>query len=87
MQANLSDAADLAGSGVTVSDADDNKLVIQDIVRPNERYLRVAFDRGTQNAAIDFLIAELYRAGVEPVPQDPTVAMAETHVSPIEGTA
>ena len=47
-QPNLSDAADLAGSGVTVADTDDNKLVIQDLIRPNERYLRVAYDRGTQ---------------------------------------
>jgi hypothetical protein len=86
-QPNLADAADLAGSGVTVADTDDNKLVIQDLIRPNERYLRVAYDRGTQNAAIDFLIAELYRAGSEPVTQDATVATAETHVSPFEGMA
>lgn len=84
---NLSDAADLLGTGVTVADTDDNKLVISDIIRPAERYLRVAFDRGTQNAVIDFLIAELYRAGSQPVTQDASVATAETHASPIEGTA
>lgn len=84
----LSDAADIAGTAITVADTDDNKMAISDIIRPRERYLRVAFDRGTQNATIDFLIAELYRTNSEPVTQDTATLIApETHASPAEGTA
>ena len=60
--AAMGDAADLAGTSVTVADDDDNQIAIVDVIRPQERYLRVTVDRGTQNAVIDFALAELYRA-------------------------
>ncbi len=84
---DLSDAADLAGSRATVADSDDSKVAIVDVFRPKERYLRVVTSRATQNSAIDFAIAELYRADAEPVAQDATVIAAEVHASPAEGTA
>lgn len=84
---NLSDAADLAGTSITVADTDDNKLVISDIIRPQERYLRVATLRATQNATVDYMEAELYMARTEPVTQDATVATLEVFSSPAEGTA
>lgn len=84
---NLSDAADLAGSAITVADTDDNKLAISEIYRPQERYVRLVTDRGTQNAVIDFLIAELYGARKKPITQDATVISAEIANSPAEGTA
>lgn len=84
----LSDAADLEGSKITVADTDDNKLAISDFIQPKERYLRVAFDRGTANAVIDGLIVELYQAKDKtPVTQDTTVIAAEVFASPAEGTA
>ena len=86
--AAMGDAADLAGTSVTVADDDDNQIAIVDVIRPQERYLRVTVDRGTQNAVIDFALAELYRANSEPVTQDTTTLVsAETHSSPSEGTA
>lgn len=86
--AAMSDAADLLGTGVSIADTDDNKIAIIDVLRPRERYLRASFDRGTQNAVIDFLIVELYRANSEPVTQDTVTLVApETHASPAEGTA
>ena len=79
--------ADLTGSNITVADTDDNKLSITDIFKPRERYIRLAFDRGTQNATIDGVIVELYEPRTLPVTQDTTVQSAEQWVSPAEGTA
>lgn len=79
--------ADLEGSAITVADDADNKIAISDIIRPRERYLRMSFSRGTQNAVIDFLIVELYRAHIEPITDDTTVLGSELSLSPAEGTA
>jgi hypothetical protein len=83
--------ADLAGTKITVADDDDNQITVIDIFRPRERYIKHLAKRATQNATIDFLVAELYGAGgarKEPVTQDAAVVVAqEVHVSPAEGTA
>lgn len=49
---NLSDAADLLGSGQTIADTDDEKTFYIDIKSPRERYVRLAVSRGTQNAVV-----------------------------------
>jgi hypothetical protein len=86
--ATMSDGADLAGTGQTVADTDDGKMFISEIYRPQERYLRVITKRATQNAVVDFLIAELYAPRVTPVAQDATVGGTQEIVSgPLEGTA
>lgn len=80
--------ADLTGTSVTVADDDDNQVVVHDIYRPRERYLKVVIDRGTQNAVIDGIIAVLYGADKMPTTDDSsTVVSRETHSSPAEGTA
>ena len=86
-ESNLSDAADLAGTAQSIADTDDNKLLVLDIHRPAERYVRAVVTRGTADATIDGVIAILYGPRVLPVTQDSTVAGIETHVSPEEGTA
>ena len=86
-QANLSDAADLAGTAVSIADAEDNELLVLDIYRPGERYVRAVVTRGTADATIDGVIAIQYGPRVLPVTQDATVAAIATHVSPAEGTA
>jgi hypothetical protein len=86
-QANLSDAADLAGTAVSIADAEDNELLVLDIYRPAERYVRAVVTRGTADATIDGVIAIQYGPRVLPVTQDATVAAIQTHVSPAEGTA
>jgi len=86
-QANLSDAADLAGTAVSIADAEDNELLVLDIYRPAERYVRAVVTRGTADATIDGVIAIQYGPRVLPVTQDATVAAIATHVSPAEGTA
>lgn len=80
--------ADVEGTSVTVADDDDNQVVVHDIYRPRERYLKVVVDRGTQNAVIDGIVAVLYGADKMPTTDDTsTVVARETHVSPAEGTA
>lgn len=45
--------ADLLGTSISVADDDDNQIVIHDILRPRERYLKAVISRGTANAVID----------------------------------
>ena len=88
---NLSDAADLINTGVTLAATDDNKLAIVDVYRPVERYVRCVVDRTigspSTGCVVDSVVAIQYGAIKEPTTHDSTVALAESHVSPIEGTA
>ncbi len=79
---------DILGSDITVADSDDTSIVVLDIVKPLERYIRCVVLRGTQNAVIDFGLALQYDTKIEPVVHDATtVISSETHISAIEGTA
>lgn len=79
---------DLAGTKITVADTDDDKLVVLDIHKPAQRYIRPFVKRATQNATVNAIIAELYgSARKEPVAKDSTVTAQELHVSPAVGTA
>jgi hypothetical protein len=80
----LSDAADLAGTSVTVGASDE--LVWLDLYRPEKRYVRVQAERGT-STTLDWGIALLY--GPRTVPADNAVAgtiAGELTASPDEGT-
>jgi hypothetical protein len=80
--------ADLAGSAIAVADDDDNQIVVIDIFKPQERYVRTIIDRNTQNAVVDFMVVELYHPRVLPADtSDATVVATEKHTSPDEGTA
>lgn len=80
--------SDLAGSGSgNMADADSNKMIVLDVYRPTYRYLQVVITRGTSNAVINCVIAELYDPIVEPTTQDTTVSKSKTLLSPIAGTA
>lgn len=82
------DAADLTGSNVgPMADGDSNKMLILDIYRPEERYVRLVVDRGTANAVIDGVIAIQYRGKKCPITQPTSVSASEFWSSPIEGTA
>lgn len=85
------DAVDLEGSGVTVADDQDNKVVALDIYRPRQgygKYVRPVVSRGTQNATIDSMIAILYNGRSKPVSLDATlVAASKSLGSPATGTA
>jgi hypothetical protein len=86
--ANLSDAADLAGSGSgNLADADSNIMVVHDLKNPQKRYCRVTIVRGTANAVIDSVIAILYKGRKPPELTDATVKKIVTLNSPDDGTA
>jgi hypothetical protein len=79
---------DLAGSKITVVDTADNTIVITDIQHPQLRYMRPFVKRATQNAVVDFIIAELYQHdGKLPVVQDASVTLLELWDAPALGTA
>lgn len=83
---NMGTAADLAGTGQTVADTDDEDTFYIDLYRPAERYVRVVVDRGTQNAVVASATYFQYGATDQPVSHGATVN-GELHVSPAEGTA
>jgi hypothetical protein len=85
----MGDAADLEGTGVTIADTDDDKVIGLDIFEPRERYVRCIVDRGTQNAVVDSITAIQYcKQGLLPTTHDSTtVGTVEAHRSPAEGTA
>ena len=87
----MAGAADLANTGVTMAATDDNKLVVLDVFRPAERFVRCVVDRtvgspGT-GSVIDGAIAIQYGPRTATTTQPSTVAGSETHVTPSEGTA
>ena len=81
--------ADLTGTKTTaMSDDDDNQVIVLDIYKPVERYVRPILLRETANAVIDGIIAIQYRPKKKPTTHCATTVQAtETHVSPAEGTA
>lgn len=83
----MGDGADLAGSSQPATDADDNKMLITEIHRPQERYVRALIGRVAAAVAVDFLVVELFGVRKMPVTQDATVIGAEIHASPDEGVA
>lgn len=88
-QANLSDAADLAGTATQLNNGQNGVASILDIFRPIKRYIRAVLVRGgAAGAVIDSVIAIQYGAKKQPVTNDPTtVPIAKTVISPINGVA
>ena len=81
----LSDAADLIGTSQTVADSDDEKIFYIDLVKPEERYVRLVVVRATQNATCEASYLQ-YNPRKGPTSQGTNVS-GELHVSPAEGTA
>lgn len=81
--ANMSDAADLAGTAVPFTATG---LAVLDVFRPQERYVRAIIDRDGTNAIAASLLYFQYRGAKSPFTQ-PATTFLERHVSPAEGTA
>ena len=80
-------AEDLAGSGISLTPStDDNKVVIVDVYRPSRRYLQLSILRGTANAVIDGVVAELYEGRLYPIAKDATIKGQVLLASPAAGT-
>jgi hypothetical protein len=87
-KSDASDMADLAGTGVTVADDDDNQVFMIDLYRPAERYVRLVVDNDGTNASAQAAVYVQYGAAKRPVSNNVTDAVTtELHVSPAEGTA
>jgi hypothetical protein len=82
----MGSAADLKGTGQTVADTDDEKIFYIDIAKPKKRFVRCVVDRGTQNAVVQSITANLYDPRKAPTSHGTNVS-GELHVSPEEGTA
>lgn len=77
---------DLAGTGMTIAADDDNQIFINDLYRPQKRYVRIVMDKDAANNCAESVIYIRYGAAQKPVVQ--TVADAVTYernVSPDEG--
>ena len=84
---NMSDAADLLGTGQTIADDDDSKTFYIDIHKPVERYVRLVVDRGTQNAVVSSANYIQYGSRKVAVSAHGSDVSGAAHVSPDEGTA
>lgn len=82
----LADAADLAGTGQTIADTDDDKTFYIDIKNPTDRYVRLVVSRATQNAVVGGATYLLYGPSWAPVTHGAGVA-GERWASPAEGVA
>ena len=78
--------ADLLGTSQTVADDTDDTTFYIDLVKPIERYVRLAVPRGTQNAVVSSAHYIQYNPRTKPTTQATGVS-GELHVEPIEGTA
>jgi hypothetical protein len=59
-----------------MADTDSNKLLVLDVFRPQQRYVRVVLYRGTANAVVDSVVAVRYEAKKLPTVQDATTVSA-----------
>lgn len=82
--ANLSDAANLAGTKVTSGSSDED--VILDIAKPLERYLRITAVRGA-SSTLESIWAIQYGPRKTPINNSISgTQICETWISPAEGT-
>lgn len=85
---NMSDAADLEGTGLTVADDDDNQIFAIALVKPRERYVRAVIDKDATNSTAETLTYIVGGNRTLPafasITDDVTV---EVSYSPAEGTA
>lgn len=86
--ANMSDAADLEGTSLSVAADDDGQAFTLSIEKPRERYVRLVVDKDGANNTTESATVELYGARTQPALVNVTDEVThEYHVSPAEGTA
>jgi len=85
---DLSDAADLEGTGISVAADDDDQVFAIAIEKPRERYIRVVVDKDASNACAESAIYIVGGKRTQPALANITDELTvEHHVSPAEGTA
>jgi len=85
-ESNLSDAADLAGTGIAVADDDDDETYYIDLYQPQERYVRLYIEKNGANASAETATYIQYKGKYLPSTHAAGVT-GETHAAPAEGTA
>lgn len=79
--------ADVAGTLTgPLADADGNKTLVLDLFKPIKRFVRLTVNRATANAAIDGVVALLYRAEKTPTPRHTTCSAVKLLYEPPLGT-
>ena len=78
--------ADLLGSSQTVIATADDETFYIDLVKPIERYVRLAIPRATQNAVVSSATYIQYNPRTKPTTQASGVS-GELLIEPVEGTA
>lgn len=77
---------DIVGSQTdAMADDDDDQLIVLEVIRPDERYIRPVLERGTANAVIDGVIAIGFNAKHEPTTHDATTVQTSKVV--LDGVA
>ena len=86
--ADMSDAADLYGTSISVADDDDDQVFVIDLCRPRERYVRGVVGKDGSHAVAESMVYIGYGAKNKPVVQTLADEVTyELHVEPAEGTA
>ena len=78
--------ATVAGSaGGTAAASDyDNTILLLDLIKPREQFIRCQLARGTANAVIDGITAIQYNGRLNPTTHDATVKASAITLSPAE---
>jgi hypothetical protein len=79
-------ATDIAGTGQTIADDDDNEIYYIDLFQPQERYVRLYVDKDTSNACAESAIYIQYKGKYLPSTHA-TGVTGEAHLAPAAGTA
>jgi hypothetical protein len=78
--------AELSGAAAAIATTatDGEQMLVIDVVKPRERYLRPTIVTATQDVGIDSAICILYNPDVKPVTQPATVDVGTLVISPAE---
>jgi hypothetical protein len=82
----VSDVAEMSGASAVIASAssDSEQMLVVDVIKPRERYLRPTIVTADQNVEIDSAICILYNPDVIPTVQPATVDAGTLVVSPAE---
>lgn len=73
---------DITGASATFTGAtSSNSMLAAEAIRPTKRYCRAKFTRTTQNAAVNCILAILYKAKTIPITKDTTMLAQTTKPS------
>lgn len=78
--------ANVAGTGISVADTDDNTVITSEIIRGAKRYIKINVTRATQNSTIGVGLVRLLHPNLTVTTQDTTVSHYEVSITPSDGS-